>query len=355
MKRTFGWIVALVVVVAVSVWAGRATLSPSGPIEKAALDSPILADVVSTSVGTSIPVGVTLSQPYELLSSNHLQGVVTAIGKTTSVKEGGLLYTVAGVPVHVVQGVGPFYRALSRGTVGQDVKQLQDALRRLGYSRGAATGEFGTSTQRAVMAWQRTSGSTVDGTVELGELVAAPVLPTSVRLGQSIKPGAVLGGGEEAVLARTGVQLFTVVLAQEQAGRIPSDATFEVRHRELTWEAVGSSRRAGEGGETVIALEAPGGGPVCGKLCSQLPPDEVVSLAGEAVTVPEVTGPAVPASAVRTDEVGRTYVNLPGGDRALVQVVATGRGLAIVDGVRPGDVVVVAPRGSGQAPDGVAR
>ena len=64
--------------------------------------------------------------------------------------------------------------------------------------------------------------------------------------------------------------------------------------------------------------------------------------------VPDVTGPAVPVAAVRTDDGGAAYVALPDGGRAPVRVLASGDGLAVVEGLAVGDeFVVLRPAGEG--------
>lgn len=56
-------------------------------------------------------------------------------------------------------------RTLRKGMTGADVKQLQEALIRLGYDCGkwGADGDFGNATEEAVRDFQRASGLTVDG------------------------------------------------------------------------------------------------------------------------------------------------------------------------------------------------
>jgi peptidoglycan hydrolase-like protein with peptidoglycan-binding domain len=53
-------------------------------------------------------------------------------------------------------GVLIYTRTLSRGTSGEDVRALQNALMKLGYSVGSAgaDGDFGGMTERAVIEFQ---------------------------------------------------------------------------------------------------------------------------------------------------------------------------------------------------------
>ena len=61
---------------------------------------------------------------------------------------------------------GPAYMPLiKRGTVGQDVNRLQQALTVAGFYTGRVDGDFGPMTEQAVMQYQRTKGLDVDGVV----------------------------------------------------------------------------------------------------------------------------------------------------------------------------------------------
>jgi peptidoglycan hydrolase-like protein with peptidoglycan-binding domain len=54
---------------------------------------------------------------------------------------------------------------LRLGSSGEVVRQLQSALRGLGYDPGAIDGQFGSRTESAVKAFQRAQGIAVDGIV----------------------------------------------------------------------------------------------------------------------------------------------------------------------------------------------
>ena len=58
-----------------------------------------------------------------------------------------------------------FTRTLRRGDTGEDVRQLQELLRRAGHDPGPGDGRFGTTTHTAVVAFQRAQGLEPDGAV----------------------------------------------------------------------------------------------------------------------------------------------------------------------------------------------
>ncbi|MET9463424.1 peptidoglycan-binding domain-containing protein [Streptomyces sp. NPDC006544] len=69
------------------------------------------------------------------------------------VRAGQLLAEVSGRPVFALHGGLPMYRDLKPGATGDDVAQLQQALRELGHDTGAdATGVFGSGTKAALAA-----------------------------------------------------------------------------------------------------------------------------------------------------------------------------------------------------------
>jgi hypothetical protein len=59
----------------------------------------------------------------------------------------------------------------------------------------------------------------------------------------------------------------------------------------------------------------------------------MVSLFAEVEAVPPVSGPSVPAAAVRTDASGEAYVTMADGTRRTVEVVGAGRGIVVVQGL----------------------
>ncbi|MGZ4960732.1 MAG: peptidoglycan-binding protein [Methylomonas sp.] len=54
-----------------------------------------------------------------------------------------------------------------KGSSGEDVKRIQEALKAKGFNPGAIDGEFGQGTEAAVMAFQKSEGQAADGIVGL--------------------------------------------------------------------------------------------------------------------------------------------------------------------------------------------
>ncbi len=345
--RWWRWTVLVVVVVAAVAggwWGGRATVASPASANQSS-PAAVTATATQASVGRTVTFTVTVSQPFVLVATNSLAGIVTAVGPGGRVKAGDELYAVAGQVVYAVAGTTPFFRDLTSKASGADVKELQQALAGLGYST-PVSGTFDDATAAAVKAWQKATGQAQTGTVSLGVLLAIPTLPAAVKFGDSIVRGAQVSGGEQAVLARAGQPGFALVLSQDQAALVPAGAQVDVKSGTTTWSAVAAGSSVDQHGNTSLALTAPDGSIVCGSQCGNLPADEQVSLLATVHLVPETSGPGLPVAAVRTAADGSTYVELPGGSTKPVTVKASGDGVAIVDGVDAGTQVVVLDAGS---------
>jgi peptidoglycan hydrolase-like protein with peptidoglycan-binding domain len=118
---------------------------------------------------------------------------------------GGTLWRIDNLPVVLMYGSLPAYRALRQGVSdGPDVAQLNNNLIALGFDPYGAIGDrrhFGEATAAAVRRWQSASGLPQTGQVELGRVVFAPgarrVTAVHVALGQD-PPGASEAGSGSA-------------------------------------------------------------------------------------------------------------------------------------------------------------
>ncbi|MDW5327202.1 peptidoglycan-binding protein [Plantactinospora sp. KLBMP9567] len=96
--------------------------------------------------------------------------IVTAvrIKVGASVAAGDVVMEVSGRPIIALPGVKPAYRDLLPGSKGEDVRQLQAALRSLGYKPGKLDGVFGPGTKNALadfyvdLGFEATTTSTTD-------------------------------------------------------------------------------------------------------------------------------------------------------------------------------------------------
>jgi peptidoglycan hydrolase-like protein with peptidoglycan-binding domain len=169
-RRNTVLLIALVAVVTASAvgWvAGRRIQSPAEIASRTAPPTPSLiavpvelrtltSDVVARgTVRYGSPQTVTL--PASTLKTGTSIVSIAPV-KGAALNEGSVAFSVSGRPVLVLQGAQPAYRDLGPGAVGEDVRQLQAGLARLGFNPGALNGVYGSSTAGAVAAWYRAAG-----------------------------------------------------------------------------------------------------------------------------------------------------------------------------------------------------
>ncbi|MDX2546345.1 peptidoglycan-binding protein [Streptomyces sp. WI04-05B] len=134
------------VTVAVQRQSLTATVVASGSVEFASPRPLALAG----AVGTGASAGAAGEGAEQRITKAPVAG--------TKVKEGDVLMTVNGRPVLALSGSVPMYRALAPGASGDDVKQLQRALRRLGFDPGSISGNYRQGTASAVTNWYTSKG-----------------------------------------------------------------------------------------------------------------------------------------------------------------------------------------------------
>ncbi|WP_330349078.1 peptidoglycan-binding protein [Streptomyces sp. NBC_00582] len=173
--RQLGIIVTAVALVGVGGWfAGSQMQSPAdaaaarkppkaGPVTVAVEQRSLTASVVAQgSIEFDSPQSLALAGPVGAPDSGSSDPVAQRVTKApvagSEVKEGDVLMQLSGRPVLVLRGSVPMYRTLGPGTSGDDVKQLQRALTRLGFNSGAATGQYGQGVATAVSRWYKSKG-----------------------------------------------------------------------------------------------------------------------------------------------------------------------------------------------------
>ncbi|RAY15890.1 hypothetical protein DPM19_09035 [Actinomadura craniellae] len=123
-------------------------------------------------------------------------GTVTSVPAPGAVVgQGGALYAVDLEPVVLMYGTVPLYRPLRMGVPdGPDVRQLERALRALGYGAGLTVDRhFSAATAHAVRRWQHAAGLPRTGAVTAGQVVFLPsqarIAETPAAVGAAVAPG----------------------------------------------------------------------------------------------------------------------------------------------------------------------
>ncbi|HYZ33835.1 MAG TPA: peptidoglycan-binding protein [Crenalkalicoccus sp.] len=158
------------IVVAAAAGAGVASFSIESPAEVAArtgppAPSPILVPierrVLSSDVVTRGTVRFGLPQPFSIAPSGlkAAPGLIATLPlRNATVEEAQALLAASGRPVFVLAGKVPAYRDLVPGIAGDDVRQLEEALARLGFGPGPVDGVYDRRTSEAVAAWYTSRG-----------------------------------------------------------------------------------------------------------------------------------------------------------------------------------------------------
>ncbi len=159
---------ALAAALAVGAWvAGSRIESPADAAARTAPPdpSPILVPVeqrvLSSKVVTRGKGRYGLPQPVSIAPSvlKGAPGLIATLPlRNAQFREGDVLLTASGRPVFALQGNVPAYRDLVPGLTGEDVRQLELALERLGFAPGSADGTYDQRTSAAVARWYKSKG-----------------------------------------------------------------------------------------------------------------------------------------------------------------------------------------------------
>jgi peptidoglycan hydrolase-like protein with peptidoglycan-binding domain len=113
------------------------------------------------------------AEVYDRISGTYTW--LPAVGAV--IRRGGTLFKVDNLPIALMYGSVPAYRAMKAGiSDGPDVRELNANLVALGYDpygEIAAGDHFGAATAAAVRRWQHAEGLSETGEVELGRVVFA--------------------------------------------------------------------------------------------------------------------------------------------------------------------------------------
>ncbi len=286
--RSLLLVLGLVVLAAAGGWAlGSRIQSPAEAAARTAPPqaSPILVPVEQRVIETNIiargtarygqPVSISLVPSTLKLAPAILTGVPEIDARLT---EGSLLLTVSGRPVFVLQGALPVYRDMGPGLSGEDVRQLETALQRMGMDPGEVDGRFDQNTSAAVAAFYRAAGFEPFGPTpaqkqQIRDLEAALAMATSQKsAAEDAAARAPLG--VEAARARAELNLLTASAPERAVVQIEG----EILVREAMDAQCAAEREAGRLNELVLQITADLTA-AQDRAGVQVPSDEIVFLA----------------------------------------------------------------------------
>jgi peptidoglycan hydrolase-like protein with peptidoglycan-binding domain len=247
----------------------------------AASDEPETADQATVAVERRTltieeTLDGTLGYTGEEQILNGLMGTLTRLPAAgTILEQGDQLYEVDGKKRPVLMyGNRPAWRVFEpeMGN-GADVKQLEENLKALGFTRKGFDVDrtWEDETTSAVKRWQRANGMTVDGTIDLGEIVFTPsavrVTELPAEVGQQVAPGqAVLNGTSDVRVVTVDLEadaIDLVAVGDEVAVDLPDGSTAAGTVSEIGTVAEAGTDEFGNQStptvEVTIALELPDG------------------------------------------------------------------------------------------------
>ncbi|ACZ30611.1 Peptidoglycan-binding domain 1 protein [Xylanimonas cellulosilytica DSM 15894] len=332
------WVVAVAVAAGLGALFGWWAFAP--PPVRTEAQSPATVAVTEMTVGRSLPLAVSATWHPEPFGVGAAAGTLTSldIADGDVVDAGDVLYTVDLRPVVAAVGAVPAFRDLGAGTVGEDVRQIQQLLHDTGFLVADPTGRFGPATTAAVRAWQRSLGVTVDGVVRAGDVVFTSTLPARVLVNEGVTVGARLTEGDVVLSLLSSDPEFVATAPATVA--VDADAPVTVTFDGEPVPVVVTGQRNDQSGNTLFVLARADGSPVCADRCDLVPLDRgAASFPARQVVVPEVTGPGVPAAALWLDPLGSPYLVTEDGTEIPVTIRGRGDGRVVLDGVETGTVV----------------
>ena len=124
--------------------------------------------------GRMTHTGVSIGHGEEVDARGHAYGVVRRPIASTSFTHWARLDIDYDAPDTAKNSAPIERRTLRTGSSGEDVRILQQTLKRLGFLSGAADGKFGAETREAVRQFQQAGGLTADGVVGAATWAALP-------------------------------------------------------------------------------------------------------------------------------------------------------------------------------------
>jgi|GEM_PF-1383297 len=205
-RRTIALSVGGVALVGIGVGAGFMLHSPDERITADLPDTPLTTTIESQALSAAITGSGSFQSGGGIALSVQAPANRSLVVSGHTIKEGNEaawckpIIEVSGRPVFALKGAVPAYRDLADGDSGEDVRQLQTALRDCGYNI-RADGYYGDQTAAAIKEMYKNAGYVAPTSPEEALI---PVATAATDAAQASFTGAVFSTvNAEYVLART--------------------------------------------------------------------------------------------------------------------------------------------------------
>ncbi len=156
------------------------------------VESPIFVAEALVETGSPVNTGTPI-----IATSTVPGGTVTAVAIEGEVLDhGDTLFVVEGDPVTLFVTDVPFYRTLSIGSVGDDVRVLEESLASFGFDADETLhidDVFDDATTNALVEWQASIGAPVDGVLNIGEIMVTEdpirIAASHISIGSNVTQG----------------------------------------------------------------------------------------------------------------------------------------------------------------------
>lgn len=337
-RRVVPAVVGAVVIGAVAFWAGYQVRTPAVPV--IGQSGPVTYRATVGTIGRTVPAMVTSTWIVVDTVSSIPGGTVTAEPPQGKVVDGGVVAWIDGLPLIAVVAESPFFRDLTLGSTGADVRAFEAFLARAKYLRQTPDPTFDEATQQAVLRWQESVGLPKSGIVTKGTIRAVREAGGFIR--PTVVWGQVISPGESVAELLNPEPVLNASIEGTTPGNALKGSKITIK-RPAEWSGLlGDSGRGVDGtlGWAVIGAE---GKSICGDQCAELSSKDGVQLPGEIELIPQRSGVVVPTSAIRIEPDGTSVVVDREGVSTKVSVTVSDRGMALVEGIPEGAEVVLAP------------
>ena len=252
----------------------------------------------------------------------------------------------------ILQGSVPAFRDIKAGDKGEDVTQIQAFLSGKGLLGGGNTGVVDAKTTKAIKAWQKSLNEPQDGSIQIGDVIFVPTLPTAIAVDPKlVARGFTLAGGERAINTLGLTPRFSMNVTPQQASLIKAGTRIEISNSTGgVWDAYVAQTRstvldANSGGGVSLELVGKDGVPICGADCGSILAGDPQLFTSRVIISEPVNGLTVPTAALRTNADNEIIIVDNHGTNHVVKVLASAQGMSVISGVAAGMKVRLASNG----------